>query len=97
PRRQQHAATQPPNPGPDVLTHQYGQVSDTKSAIAEKAGPLNQSIKSGSKAARSKQAASPRVYYLFHSYLTALTGPNLVAASAWNPKSRSSETTTASS
>ncbi|KAL8987463.1 MAG: hypothetical protein Q9177_003330 [Variospora cf. flavescens] len=60
PRRQQHAATQPPKPGADILTHQYGQVSEAESAIAEKAGSLNQSIKSGSKAARSKQAASPR-------------------------------------
>ncbi|KAL9010429.1 MAG: hypothetical protein Q9173_004635 [Seirophora scorigena] len=47
-RRQQHTATQPPNPGLDTRAHPYGNLSTTESPSEEKAGRLNYSIKNKS-------------------------------------------------
>ncbi|KAI4116332.1 MAG: hypothetical protein LQ345_003229 [Seirophora villosa] len=58
-RRQQHAATQPPNPAQDARARLYGILSTTKSPSEDEAGRVNNGIKNKSpQPAESETAAS---------------------------------------
>lgn len=97
-RRQQHAATQPPNPAQDARARLYGILSTTESPSEDEAGRVNHGIKNKSpQPAESETAASTPVDSTVDFYLTALTRANLVKTKTPRPYSRSTETATASS